>query len=43
MLDHIPARSFLAGDTANVWEDIDIRIDQDFLYIMSYLFHEQKG
>ena len=29
MLDHISTRSFLAGDTANAWEDIALRIYLD--------------
>ena len=28
-LGHISTRSLLAGDTANVWEDVDLRIDPD--------------
>ena len=28
-LGHRSTRSFLAGDTANVWEDIEIIIDPD--------------
>ena len=28
-LGYISTRSLLAGDTANVWEDIDLRIDPD--------------
>ena len=28
-LVHISTRSFLAGDTANFWEDIELRIDPD--------------
>ena len=26
---HISTRSLLAGDTANVWEDLELRIDPD--------------
>ena len=26
-LGHISTRSLLAGDTANVWEDVELRID----------------
>ena len=29
ILGHISTRSLLAGDTANAWEDIDLRIDTD--------------
>ena len=29
ILVHISTRSLLAGDTANVWEDIELRIDPD--------------
>ena len=28
-LGHISTRSLLAGDTANVWEDVELRIDPD--------------
>ena len=28
-LGHISTRSFLSGDTANVWEDVELRIDTD--------------
>ena len=28
-LGHIYTRSLLAGDTANVWEDVEPRIDPD--------------
>ena len=28
-LGHIYTRSFLGGDTANVWEDLELRIDSD--------------
>ena len=28
-LGHRSTRSLLAGDTANVWEDVDLRIDPD--------------
>ena len=28
-LGHISTRSLIAGDTANVWEDIELRIDPD--------------
>ena len=28
-LGHRPTRSLLAGDTTNVWEDVEIRIDPD--------------
>ena len=28
-LGHISTRSFLAGDTANVWEDVELRIYPD--------------
>ena len=44
ILGHRSTRSLLAGDTDNVWEDIELRIDPDpFFHIMSYFFHEQKG
>ena len=26
---HISTRSLLAGDTANVWQDIELRVDPD--------------
>ena len=26
-LGHRPTRSLLSGDTANVWEDVELRID----------------
>ena len=29
ILGHISTRSFLAGDTANVWGDLELRIDPD--------------
>ena len=29
ILGHISTRSFLVGDTANVWEDLELRIDPD--------------
>ena len=29
ILGHISTRSLLAGDTANVWEDVELRIDLD--------------
>ena len=35
ILGHRPTRSLLAGDTDNVWEDIELGIISDF-------FHEQK-
>ena len=28
-LGHRSTRSFIAGDTANVWEDVELRIDPD--------------
>ena len=28
-LGHRSTRSLIAGDTANVWEDVDLRIDPD--------------
>ena len=28
-LGHISTRSFIAGDTANVWEDAELKIDPD--------------
>ena len=28
-LGHISTRSLLAGDTVNVWEDVELRIDPD--------------
>ena len=28
-LQHISTRSLLAGDTENVWEDVELRIDTD--------------
>ena len=28
-LGHRSTRSLLAGDTANVWDDVDLRIDPD--------------
>ena len=28
-LGHISTRSFIAGDTANAWEDVELRIDPD--------------
>ena len=43
-LGHRSTRSLLAGDTANFWEDVELRIDPDpFLHIMSNFFYEQKG
>ena len=42
-LGHRSTRSLLDGDTANVWEDVEIRIYPDpFLQIMSNFFNEQK-
>ena len=35
-------RSLLAGDTANVWEDVELRIDPD-PFCTSNIFYEQKG
>ena len=29
ILGHRPTRSLLAGDTENVWEDVELRIDPD--------------
>ena len=29
ILGHISTRSLIAGDTANVWEDVELRIDPD--------------
>ena len=29
ILGHRSTRSLLAGDTANVWEDVELRIDPD--------------
>ena len=29
ILGHRSTRSFLAGDTANFWEDVELRIDPD--------------
>ena len=44
ILGHRSTRSLLAGDTANVWGYVELRIDPDpFLHIMSNLFNEQKG
>ena len=35
ILGHRSTISLLAGDTANVWEDVELRIDPDpFLHIM---------
>ena len=28
-LGHISTRSLIAGDTANIWEDVELRIDPD--------------
>ena len=43
ILGHISTRSLMGGDTANVWEDIELRIDPDlFLHIMPYFFNEKK-
>ena len=33
----------MAGDTANIWENFEIRLDPDpFFHIMPDFFHEQK-
>ena len=29
ILGHISTRSMIVGDTANVWEDVELRIDPD--------------
>ena len=43
-LGHRSTRSLLDGDTANVWEDIELIIHPDPLFhIMSNFFNEQKG
>ena len=42
-LGHRSTRSLLAGDTANVWEDVEPRIYPYPLHIMSNFFNEQKG
>ena len=41
-LEHRSTTSLLAGDTANVWEDVELRIDPDPLHLMSNFFNEQK-
>ena len=40
-LGHRSTRSFLAGDTANVWEDIELRIDPD-PFFTSYQISSMK-
>ena len=35
--------SFLAGDTANVWEDVELNKFISFLHIMSNFLNEQEG
>ena len=43
-LGHRYTRSLLAADTANIWEDVELIIDTDFIFnIMSNSFNEQKG
>ena len=43
-LGHRSTISFLSGDTNNIWEDVQLRIDPDpFLHIMSNFLNEQKG
>ena len=42
-LGHKSTRSLLAADTNNFWKDIELKIDPDFFYSMSYFFNEQKG
>ena len=43
-LGHRSTRSFLDGDTANVWEDVELRSrSRPFLHLMSNFFNEQKG
>ena len=42
-LGHRSTRTFLAGDTAKVWEDIELRIDPDpFCTSYQKNFNEQK-
>ena len=44
ILRHRSTRSLLSGDTANFWEDIELRIDPDtFLHLISNFFNEQEG
>ena len=43
-LGHRSTRSLFTGDNANVWEDIELRIDLElFLHIMSNFSNEKKG
>ena len=44
ILGHRSTRSLLSGDTANVWEDVELRIDSDPICTSSQIFsNEQKG
>ena len=44
ILGHRSTISLLSGDTANVWEDIEVRIDPDpFGTSCQMFFNEQKG
>ena len=42
-LGHRFTRSLLAGDTANVWEDIDLRIDSETFFISCQISSMKKG
>ena len=42
-LGHICTRSLLAGDTANVWEDIELRIYPDPFCISCKIYSIKKG
>ena len=39
-LGHMYTISLIAGDTANVWQDIELKISIPFWHIISYIFSE---
>ena len=43
ILGNRSTRLFMAGDTSNVWEDIELKIDPDPFYIMLDFLYEQKS
>ena len=42
ILGHRYTRSLLAGDTANVWEDIELRIDPDLFCTSCQIYSMHK-
>ena len=43
ILGHISTRSLLSGDTANVWEDIELRIDPDPFCTSCHIYSMKKN